>query len=307
METFIEGNGLQEKEEKSMKKCTICEREVDDYIQKCPHCGHDFNFVYDKDPVAFEERFEAPDYYKVSIMKYYLSLAFEYYKEDVEDNSNESKSDKAILNIKSIRERTAKEEERVFHLELKNRNYLLLYFSVLNAITMAFVLLVRKELFFQVELYLSIFFVIVSVFLICVVKKMQTLVKIVQDFALAIIFTQFSYAILFCLMRESIGAIMRHYGYTFIGILIAVIYYKKVGKTYPICVPAFLFGAYEMISSSSKYRIYEHASDEKKAVLDFVIFNGADLVFALLAGGFFAVFILDIIHYIKTRKSSHVS
>lgn len=292
-----------------MKNCTICEREVDDYIQKCPHCGHDFNFVYDKDPVAFEERFEAPEFYKVSIMKYYFSRVFEYYKEDVEDNSNESKSVKAILKIKNIRERTAKEEERVFHLEVKNRNYLLMFFSFFNIVNMAITLLVQKKLFVQIEIYLSIYCAIVSVLLICLVKKknMQTLVKIVQDFALAIVFTLFSYAILFCLNRESIVAILRHYGYTFIGILIAVKYYKKVGKTYPMCVPVFLFGAYEIIVSSSQYQIYERASDEKKAVIDFVIFNGADLVFALLEGGFFAVFILDIIHYIKTRKSSHVS
>lgn len=28
-----------------MKKCSICEKEVEDNIIICPYCGHDFDFV----------------------------------------------------------------------------------------------------------------------------------------------------------------------------------------------------------------------------------------------------------------------
>ena len=40
-----------------MKKCTICNRELDDGITKCPNCGHDFSFNYRTDDKKFRERF----------------------------------------------------------------------------------------------------------------------------------------------------------------------------------------------------------------------------------------------------------
>lgn len=332
METFIEGNGLQEKEEKSMKNCTICEREVDDYIQKCPHCGHDFNFVYDKDPVAFEERFEAPDIFPEAVGKHMMTRASEYLDdEDVKENLTSkflyydgAETKKALIREKNIslltsmllqtlqfdkiKARTSKEEEKIYHLEIKNRNFVLMYFSVLNAVTMLLVLLVRKELLFRVELYLSIVCFIVSVILSCVVKKVQNLVKIVQDVLLAIFFLQLSFVISYQSMSESSSAIWQYFGCIIIGVFIAVDYYKKVGKTYPICIPIFLIGAFEMLIGRYVLQGMDlMTSESKKATIMSDVIEHTGLVFALLAGGFFAVFILDIIHYIKTRKSSHVS
>ncbi len=40
-----------------MKKCTICDEEVDDEVKVCPNCGHNFDFKYVKDDLRFRANF----------------------------------------------------------------------------------------------------------------------------------------------------------------------------------------------------------------------------------------------------------
>lgn len=74
-----------------MKKCTICDTEVEDNIEICPKCGHNFNYKYEYNNSKFHEQFD------------YETMQEQYDKaiEERIEKYNNAKSEKEIENLEA--------------------------------------------------------------------------------------------------------------------------------------------------------------------------------------------------------------
>lgn len=276
-----------------MKKCNICERNVEDDVRICPHCGHDFSYKHVKNQAAFEERFAAPDMPRDALGKTLISFADEY------KSNKEDKVFVSLLDFEGIKNRTVEEETRIYTLETKNRNIVLIIFSIIAIIISAIILYSQnsRDMFLRIGMYLCIICTILALVMFCLGKR-----KILQDLAIAMVFSQYAYIVKTYLVNRYSDVHFSHYLYIILGVAIAAKYYKKIGKIYPICVLFFMIGGFEILVGYYIIRVINLISSGDNQIVNFILANSCDLAFSMLAGGFFLVFIYDILSWKKEKQ-----
>ncbi len=100
-----------------MKKCTICDEEVEDSVKVCPNCGHNFNFKYDPRKAYYEENYS------------YENSQDSVRAEMEEKKSGYRENGLSTINIQKIKNRSEDLEPKIYELEKKNRFSLAFYLA----------------------------------------------------------------------------------------------------------------------------------------------------------------------------------
>lgn len=213
-----------------MKKCSICEKEVEDNIIICPYCGHDFDFV----PT------------RKCITPKYESINEQLEQERNEKRNKYKKIGTDTLKISNIKKRTDEQEKETYKIEIQNRESCLKWWLfVIISVAFANMILTRHIRFAPLLNRVSICSIAfcTAILIFGYFYNRQKISKIVQDIEYIIVMLAFAIQMIifdiwsdFDMQGYFVSTTYKRLIILSIlcGIVVSSIYIKTVHKVYPL-------------------------------------------------------------------------